>query len=36
MPDTAAGTLPALVDGRHVVNHHKALAFRRPAGGHDA
>jgi hypothetical protein len=33
----AAGTTrPALSDGRHGVNHHKVLAFRRPTGGPDA
>jgi len=36
MPETAASTRPALVDGRHAINHRKVLAFRRTAGGRDA
>jgi hypothetical protein len=36
MPDTAAATAAALVDGRHVVAHIKLFAFADPTGGTDA
>ncbi|MGH3950647.1 MAG: hypothetical protein ACRDSE_16280, partial [Pseudonocardiaceae bacterium] len=36
MPDTAATTPAALLDGRHQVVHIKLLALRRPSGGDHA
>ncbi|HEX8631748.1 MAG TPA: hypothetical protein VF755_26615 [Catenuloplanes sp.] len=36
MPDTAAGTTPALLDGRHAVAFHDVLVFATTAGGTDA
>jgi hypothetical protein len=36
MPDTAATTPPALVDGHHDVTHIRLLAFRNGAGDDDA